>query len=560
MRKGKNLSKIAVCALIAIAFFATGSIVGGDFKAGKEMEIFFNILKTINLEYVDTIDNQKIVRKATDAMLATLDPYTVYLDEKDMEDFTLSTTGKYAGVGSLVKPSVNGGYASISTIYEGFPMHKAGVTPGDSIVAIDGEDMKGLASSIITGKMKGTAGTVVNMTMKKLRTGEIITYPVTREVIRISPIDYYGFINDSIGYISYNNFSSDSAKEVENAIKEMKATGNLKGLILDLRSNGGGFVTEAVKIVGMFVPKGSTVVSMKGRYGEDDQVYRTHTNPIDTELPITVLINNSSASASEIVAGALQDMDRAYIIGQRSFGKGLVQTTRPVGYDTYAKLTIAKYYTPSGRCIQALDYTHRNDDGSVSHVPDSLISEFKSVGGRILYDGGGIMPDSVTEPEYISLFTASVVHRNFIEDFATSYYEKNKKIASPREFKISDKDYKDFVNYVKDKKIEFKSKSEAIIEDLEKSAEKDKHLEEITEEIESIKKKLTARDNIKSLEENQEEISKIIESEIVSKFYFPSGRMENVAINDELIYTAIDILNDKEHYNYVIKNKSPRKN
>lgn len=559
MRKRSKFLTLIIAGVVLTIFITAGGM-NNDFKAGKEMEIFFNILKTLNVEYVDTIDNQKLMRKATDEMLSTLDPYTVYLDEKDMEDFTLSTTGKYAGVGSLVKPSVDGSYASISTVYEGFPMWKAGVTPGDSIVAIDGEDMKGLKSDIITSKMKGTAGTVVNMTMKKLRTGEIITYPVTREVIRISPVDYYGFINDTIGYISYNNFSSDSAKDVENAIREMKETGNLKGLILDLRSNGGGFITEAVKIVGMFVPKGSVVVSMKGRNPKDNESYRTTTNPIDTSLPLTVLINNSSASASEIVAGALQDMDRAYIIGQRSFGKGLVQTTRPVGYNTYAKLTIAKYYTPSGRCIQALDYTHRNDDGSVSHVPDSLISEFKSVGGRTLYDGGGIMPDSVTEPEYLSLFTASVAHRNFIEDFATTYYQKNESIAPPREFKLSDAAYQEFVDYVKDKKIEFKSRSETIIENLESSAKKERHYDEIEEELESIKKKLTTRDNLKSLEDNKEELINVIESEIISKFYFPSGRMESIAVKDKLVETAINILNDKEHYNYVIKNKSPRKN
>lgn len=558
----KKTKKIVICSLSAVVllFITTAAVNTEDFKAGKGMEMFFNVLRTINLEYVDAVDNDKLLRKATDEMLSTLDPYTVFLDEKDMEQFKVMTTGKYGGVGSLVKAPKNGGYASISTIYENFPMHVAGVTPGDSIVAIDDVSMKGLPIAEITDKMKGTPGTIVNMKMKKLRTGEIITYPVKREVVRISPVDYYGFVNDSIGFISFNTFSTDGAKDIKRAIEEMQKSGKLKGLILDLRENGGGLVSEAVDIVGLFVPKGSEVVSMRGRNEKDNKKYYTTTNPIDTKLPLAVLINSRSASASEIVSGALQDFDRAYIIGERSFGKGLVQAPRPVGYSAFVKVTIAKYYTPSGRCIQALDYSHRKEDGGVAHIPDSLISEFKSSGGRILYDGGGIMPDSVVAPEYLSLFTASVIARGYIEDFATDYYRRNVKVAPVRSFKITEKDYLDFSNYVGNKEVEFKSKGEEIVAELRKNAEKERNLDLIKEDIDAIEKKLKSRDNAKSLKENKKELMEIIESEIISKYYFNTGRTEKMVTKDKQVKLAASILNNRELYNNTLKYKSPKKN
>lgn len=557
----KKMKKVLVGALsLTILVATTASMVNDDFNAGKSMQIFYNVLRTVNLEYVDSVDNEKLLRKATDGMLATLDPYTVYLDEKDMAQFKVATTGKYGGVGSLVKAPKEGGYASISTIYEGFPMHVAGVTPGDTIIAIDEVSMKGLPIADITEKMKGTPGTVVNMKMKKLRTGEIITYPVKREVVRLSPIDYYGFVSDSVGYISFNTFSTDGAKDIRRAIEEMKQGGKLKSLILDLRQNGGGLVNEAVEIVSLFVPRGSEVVSMRGRDPRDNKSYLTQTMPVELDLPLAVLINRHSASASEIVAGALQDMDRAYIIGERSFGKGLVQSPRPVGYDSFVKVTIAKYYTPSGRCIQALDYTHRKDDGSVGHVPDSLISEFKSKGGRILYDGGGVMPDSVLTTDYLSIFTASVIERGYIEDFATDYYRRNIKVAPVRSFKLTDKDFQDFVTMLGDKEIEFKSKNEALVSEIRVNAEKERNLSQIKEELDAIERKLKTHDKAKSLKENKEELISVIEPEIMSKYYFNTGRAEKMIIEDDQVKVAVNILNDQKHYKSVLKSKSPRKN
>lgn len=554
----KTLLISAAC--VATIAITTASITQEDFKAGKSMEIFFNVLRTVNMEYVDKVDNDKLLRKATDEMLSTLDPYTVYLDEKDMAQFKIATTGKYGGVGSLVKAPKENGYASISTIYENFPMHVAGVTPGDTIIAIDGVSMKGLPIAEITDKMKGTPGTIVNMQMKKLRSGELITYPVKREVVRISPVDYYGFVADSIGYISFNTFSTDGAKDIKNAIEQMKKTGKLKSLILDLRDNGGGLVSEAVDIVGLFVPRGTEVVSMRGRDPRENKSYRTMNNPIDTNLPLAVIINRRSASASEIVAGALQDKDRAYIIGERSFGKGLVQSPRPVGYDSFVKVTIAKYYTPSGRCIQALDYSHRQEDGSVGHIPDSLISEFKSSGGRILYDGGGIMPDSVLKQDYLSLFTASVIARGYIEDFATDYYRRNVKVAPVRNFKLTEKDYLDFCKFLENKEIEFKSKSEEIVANLRTNAEKERNLDLIKSDLDAIERKLKTHDKVKSLKDNKKELLEVLEPEILSKYYFNTGRTEKLIVGDEQVKVAAAILKDSKHYNYVLKNKSPKKN
>lgn len=547
---------VGVTTLVLVTAFSQTS----DFKAGKGMDIFYNVLKVLNLEYVDNVDNDKLLRKATDEMLSILDPYTVFLDEKDMVQFKIATTGKYGGVGSLVKPPKDGGYASISMLYENFPMHKAGVTPGDSIVAIDGIDVKGLPVQEITEKMKGEPGAIVNMKMKKLRTGEIITYPVKREVVAISPVDYYGFVSKGVGFISFNTFSAGGAKDVTKAFMEMKKTGKLESLILDLRNNGGGLVSEAVEIMSLFVPKGSDVVSMKGKDKKGNKVYKTRTNPIDLDIPIVVIINSRSASASEIVAGALQDYDRAYIVGERSFGKGLVQVPRPVGYDSYVKLTVAKYYTPSGRCIQSLDYSHRKDDGSVGHIPDSLITEFKSKGGRSVYDGGGIMPDSILKPDYLSLFSASVLARGYVEDFATEYYRKNKTIAPVREFTLSDKDFKKFGDYILDKEIHFESGSEKIVMQLRENAKKERNLDLIKKELDIIEKNLKVRDNAKSLKENKEEIINIIEPEIISKYYFNSGRVEKAIMQDNQIKRSISILSDIKGYKDVLKNRSPKKN
>ena len=547
-------------ACLATLVITTAAVGVQDFKAGKGMELFYNVLRVVNLNYVDKVDNDKLLRKATDEMLNTLDPYTVFLDEKDMIQFKIATTGKYGGVGSLVKAPVNGGYASISSIYEGLPMHRAGVTPGDSIIAIDGISMKGLPIQEITDKMKGTPNTMVEMEMKKLRTGEIIKYSIKREAIRISPVDYYGFVNDSIGFISFNTFSSEGSKDVQNALVEMKKGGKLKGLIIDLRGNGGGLVNEAVNIVSLFVPKGSEVVSMRGRDKKDDKVYYTTSNPVDLDLPLAILIDRRSASASEIVSGALQDMDRAYIIGERSFGKGLVQSPRPVGYDSYVKITTAKYYTPSGRCIQALDYSHRKDDGSVGHIPDSLISEFKSKGGRILYDGGGIMPDSLLSADYLSLFTASIYARGYLEDIATNYYKKHTSIKSVPDFKITNKEYSEISNYLAGKEIEFKSKSEELVGQLRKSAERERNLNLIKDELDAMEKKLKLRDNTKYLKEHKNEIIDMLETEIVSKYFYVAGKIEKMIMKDKQVKAAASILADKMHYNEVLKNKSPRKN
>lgn len=560
MQKKKVTKTLLIISCFVVGLLSMAAIGSDDFKAGKSMEIFYNVLRTVNLEYVDKVDNDKLLRKATDEMLTTLDPYTVYLDEKDMAQFKIATTGKYGGVGSLVKASKNGEYPSISTIYEGFPMHIAGVTPGDSIVSVDGVSTKGLSIGEVTDKMKGIPGTIVNMQMKKLRTNEIITYPVKREVVRISPIDYYGFVSDSVGYIYFNTFSTGGSKDVKRAVEDMKKGGKLKSLILDLRENGGGLVNEAVEIVSLFVPRGSEVVSMRGRDPREDRSYKTLSNPIDTSLKLAVLINRRSASASEIVAGALQDMDRAYIIGERSFGKGLVQAPRPVGYESFVKITIAKYYTPSGRCIQALDYSNRSEEGSVGHVPDSLISEFKSKGGRILYDGGGIMPDSVIVPDFLSLFSASVIARGYIEDFATDFYRRNIKVASVRDFKLTDKDYQDFCKMLADKEIEFESKNERLVDEIRKNAERERNLSMIKDELDAIERKLTTHDKAKSLKDHKEELIAILEPEIMSKYYFNTGRTEKMMLSDKQVKAAINVLKDSKHYKEVITTKSPRKN
>lgn len=539
---------ILICALLSCS---AGSLLAqqnsrrGDFDAGKNLEIFFNVYKNVNIEYVDSVDTRKLIEAGIDKMLSTLDPYTEYFNEEDMKEFRVHTTGLYGGVGALVRKDDLFDYVRISEPYMGSPADKAGLRAGDLIVAIDSVPMKGIIVDTVSARMKGAPGSTFTMTIKDRVTGKERDVVIKREKIKIPAISYAGVLDDSIGYVALESFSDGCAAEVRRHIAKMKDTADIKALILDLRGNGGGLLDEAVSLAGLFVPKGTEIVSIKGRVKSENAVYKTANEPIDVNIPLVVMVNNSSASSSEIVAGSLQDLDRAVIVGTRTFGKGLVQSTMSVGYGSYIKLTTSKYYIPSGRCIQAVDYSHRNEDGSVGNIPDSLMKEFKTKGGRIVKDGGGISPDVTIKPVYANKFAAVLIAYGYIDDYAVKYFNEHRnKPFDPVTFSLTDQEYADFCRFMEDKEIKYTSTTQLDLEKLKKTAQKDGYEERIgslLDQIEEIVKINKKRD----LDLYKDDIKEFLESAITANYSYGWGRSKRAVFSDPDVKTAMELLADK---------------
>ena len=538
-RKYRTLAAAALVAAAAITIFAARN----DFGLGRNMEITVNMMRELSLNYVDEVDPDKLMEGAAAGMVSDLDPYTEYIPEKGMQNFELLTTGKYGGIGALIRQKED--YVRIAQPYQGSPADLAGLRIGDKILAIDGKDAKGFTTEEVSSRLKGEPGSKVRVEVEHLD-GSKQTAVIRRERIAIPGVPYAGWVADGIGYIRHNDFTEGCYEEMRAAVERLRKEGELKGLILDYRSNGGGIMQEAVKILGMFVPKGTEVVSTKGRSEGSKQVFRTNTEPVLPDLPLVVLVNGSSASAAEIVAGALQDLDRAVLIGQRSFGKGLVQTTRPLGYNTMLKLTTAKYYIPSGRCIQAIDYSH-SQEGDIRTVPDSLISEFSTRAGRKVYDGGGIMPDIRTEPEYISRFAMTLYAMGFIEDFGDEYTRRNPgKTIDIRTFSISDQDYADFAEFMKDKKVPYESDTRRALKALKKAADEDLFAD-LKEKFEKVEAELKD-DTRTNLETYREQVIETINNDIVMRHGYQAGVIEHSLPEDTEVQRAIGILNNPQEY------------
>ena len=538
-RKYRTLAAAALVAAAAITIFAARN----DFGLGRNMEITVNMMRELSLNYVDEVDPDKLMEGAAAGMVSDLDPYTEYIPEKGMQNFELLTTGKYGGIGALIRQKED--YVRIAQPYQGSPADLAGLRIGDKILAIDGKDAKGFTTEEVSSRLKGEPGSKVRVEVEHLD-GSKQTAVIRRERIAIPGVPYAGWVADGIGYIRHNDFTEGCYEEMRAAVERLRKEGELKGLILDYRSNGGGIMQEAVKILGMFVPKGTEVVSTKGRSEDSKQVFRTNTEPVLPDLPLVVLVNGSSASAAEIVAGALQDLDRAVLIGQRSFGKGLVQTTRPLGYNTMLKLTTAKYYIPSGRCIQAIDYSH-SQEGDIRTVPDSLISEFSTRAGRKVYDGGGIMPDIRTEPEYISRFAMTLYAMGFIEDFGDEYTRRNPgKTIDIRTFSISDRDYADFAEFMKDKKVPYESDTRRALKALKKAADEDLFAD-LKEKFEKVEAELKD-DTRTNLETYREQVIETINNDIVMRHGYQAGVIEHSLPEDTEVQRAIGILNNPQEY------------
>lgn len=552
--KSKNTLKIGIVALVFTAsVLIFTSFKDNSFEVSKNLDIFYTLFRELNLYYVDETDPGELVKDGIDAMLESLDPYTVYIPESRMEDYQLMTTGSYGGIGAIIRQS--GDYVAIIEPYEASPAVKAGLQAGDLIMSIDGKSIKGKTSSDVSDLLKGQPNSVLKLEIKRPGSENPANYEITREKIQLSNVPYYGLINDKTGYIILTGFTEKAGQEVKKALIELKEKHKIESVILDLRGNPGGLLNEAVVISNLFVNKGQEVVSTKGKVKQWDKVYLATDDPVDIKIPVVVLVNSGSASASEIVSGSLQDLDRAVIIGTRTFGKGLVQITRDLSYNSKLKLTTAKYYIPSGRCIQALDYSHRNEDGSVGKVPDSLITEFKTLHGRKVFDGGGIVPDIATEPERISNISVSLITKDLIFEYATLYKLKHPVIASAREFSISEEDYIGFVQFLATKDFDYKTNSEDKLNQLIETAKREKYYEKSTDEFENLRK-LLAHDKNKDLLTFKDEIVGLLNQEIVSRYYYQKGRIENSLSSDKDIKEAVNLLSDPLKYNEILGMKN----
>ncbi|MGC1390050.1 MAG: S41 family peptidase [Bacteroidales bacterium] len=551
MKKIRSLRiLVIVFSVLLVAGISTGFLASQetrDFRIAKNLDIFFSLFRELNTFYVDTIDPDKLIKAGMDNMLKTLDPYTVYFPESEADEFAIMTTGKYGGIGSLVRNS--GDYVVISEVYKGFPADKAGIKPGDLLKKVDGTSLKGLTTDKVSEKLKGNPGTEINVTIE--RNGVDTDYTLKREKIIMPPVPYYGMFDSKTGYIRFTNFTQNCIDDVKTALISLKNK-NAQQIILDLRGNPGGLLTEAVEIVNLFVPEGNEVVSTRGKVKQFDENFKTTRDAVDDKIPLAIIINRGSASASEIVAGAIQDLDRGIIVGQRSYGKGLVQITRPLSYNSQLKVTTAKYYIPSGRCIQARDFSHPNEDGSVGIIPDSLISEFKTKNGRIVKDGGGITPDIELLPEPLSQISSDLFLRYYIFDFATKYYWDHPEIKSPEQFKLTDQDYDEFKTFLLNRKFNYKTGTEESLNELITNAKKEKYYDIHKEMFDDLEKDFAHSLDL-DLKMFRSEITDLLEDEIVSRYFYENGAIAYTIQNDEQVLKARDILSNKEEYNSILK-------
>ena len=545
----KKLALIPII-LAGLLLSSTSAVRAQDkgFEISKNLEIFANVYKNVHLNYVDDVDPGKLMKTAIDAMLASLDPYTNYYAESDIEDVKLQLLGEYGGVGALIHQQ--NGKIYIAEPYEGLPADKSGLKAGDRILEVGGVSTDGKTTSDVSAAMRGQSGTDVKLKLE--RDGTTFERTLTRQEIKLPNVPYSGMVKGGIGYIKLSEFTQDAGKNVRDAFKALKSQNpGMKGIIIDLRGNGGGLMNEAVEIVGMFVKRGELVVETKGKIASKNVKSHTRNIPEDTDIPVAVLIDSYSASASEIVSGSLQDFDRAVIIGNRSYGKGLVQNILPMAYNTQMKVTVSKYYIPSGRCIQAIDYSHRDESGRATRIPDSLKTAFKTRNGRTVYDGYGIEPDVEVEQEYMSALAVALIQKSLIFDYATAFCKSHPSIAQASEFMITDEIYNDFRNFLSDKEYAYSTSTEKYLDELKAIAKEEKYYEAVEKDITALESKLK-NDKADDLNKYRQEISEMLKSEILSRYYYQKGRIEGSLSDDKDVLKAIEILSDKAQYNKIL--------
>ena len=545
MKKKIKITLVAIS--VFFASFLTISFTDNYFEISKNLDIFTSLYKELNLYYVDETDPGKLMKKGIDAMLKSLDPYTTYIPESEIEDVRFMTTGQYGGIGAIITKRDD--YVFISEPYEGFPAQKAGLMAGDKILEINGVSAKGKSTEEVSKVLKGQPNTSVTLLMERKN----LTFEVSfeREKVTVESIPYSGFVADGIGYIKLRSFTRNCSKDIKDALVELKKQQELNGLILDLRGNPGGLLNESVSIANIFIERGEKIVSTKGKIKEWEKVYTATQKAEDTEIPLVVLINQSSASASEIVSGVIQDLDRGVIIGNKSFGKGLVQQSRKLSYNTQLKVTIAKYYIPSGRCIQTVDYSNRNKDGSVGEIPDSLKTAFKTKNGRIVYDGGGIEPDIEIEQEKVGNIIISLLSKRLIFDFATDYRFSHETIPNANNFLFTDEEFENFKTFLSGKEYEYSTETEDKVEELKEVAEEELYYEEIANEYDALilKLEINKKDDLNKF---KPEIKEILTSEIASRYYYQKGRIIANLQFDKYVKEAIELLNNNSKYNSIL--------
>jgi len=552
--KNKKIKKIFISSVLVISVFGLFAFEqpgGRYFEIAKNLDIFATLFKEVNTYYVDEINPSQLMETGIDAMLESLDPYTNYIPEDEIEDFRTMTTGQYGGIGAVI--GRRDGKSVILMPYENFPADKAGLRIGDVLMEIDGIDVSDKSTAEISKLLKGQFNTKVTMKVKRLGVEKPVEAVLTREKIKIDAVPYYGMVNANTGYMKLTEFTSGASKEVKKALLELKEKG-AKSVIFDLRGNPGGLLSEAINISNLFIPKQSVVVSTKGKVEEWNKTYLTLNAPIDTKIPVAVLMSGRSASAAEIVAGVLQDYDRGLIVGTRSYGKGLVQATRPLSYNSQLKVTTAKYYTPSGRCIQEIDYSHRNADGSVVKFPDSLRQVFQTKNGRKVYDGNGITPDIKVEQSTLAPITISLLQKGMIFNYATKFASENKTITDAKNFSLSDAQYNQFVTWLSGKDYDYTTKVEASLDELTANSRKEQSYEEIATQISALEKELS-HNKEKDLVTFKSEIKEQLEAEIASRYFLERGSIEASFSHDKDILAALKVLNNKEEYQSILGKK-----
>ncbi|MCA0430604.1 MAG: S41 family peptidase [Bacteroidetes bacterium] len=546
----RNYKKTLITIFIVLSFFLTVSFTQDYFEVSKNLEIFSSIFKELNSSYVDGIKPGQTIKTGIDAMLNSLDPYTVYYAENDIEDYRYLTTGEYGGIGTEVYDIDN--KIIVKEPLEGFAAFKAGLRAGDQIVGVNDINVEGKQSDDIRTLLRGQGGTTVKLTLIKAGQNTKSEITFNREEIKPKVVPFYGIVpNSTVGYIKFTGFTTETcSNDVKKAYLSLKEQG-CKSLVLDIRGNLGGFMREAINVVNFFIDKGHEVVFTKGKTQDWNKSYLSVNPPLDKEIPLVVLVDEMSASASEIVSGALQDLDRAVIVGKRTFGKGLVQETRSLAYNAKIKITVAKYYIPSGRCVQALDYSHRDDDGRVEKVPDSLIYAFKTKGGRIVYDGAGIMPDVITNNLNYTPLIIALNNQFTIFNYATKYYLSHKQISPASNFQLTDAEYDDFLNYLNEIKFEYKSKSELELEEIRRDATKENYYKDVKTEFENLVTKIKSSKK-DDLIKQKADIKQALEEEIVSRYYFQSGRIEYTLKNDGDLTKAVELLKDENKFKQIL--------
>lgn len=549
----------ALCFLLLAGFISPAKAQekkDNHFEVSKNLEIFNAMVKEMEMFYVDTIDVDKTIRRGIDAMLGGLDPYTEYFPEQEMGDFKQMVTGEYGGIGAYIRQRNERGHAMIIEPFEGMPAAEAGLKAGDEILAIDTTDVRLFKNEKVSELLKGVPNSKMTLTIQRPGEKKPRKIDIVRKQVQINQVTWYGVRGDGIGYIYLKSFTDKSAQEVKDAFLDLKNNHQIKGLILDLRNNGGGVLESAVQIVGMFVPKGSVVLSTKSKYSQLDRTYRTTSEPIDTEIPLVVMVNGNSASASEIVSGSLQDMDRAILIGQRSFGKGLVQSTRDLPYNGSLKVTISKYYIPSGRCIQQLDYTHRRADGSVAAIPDGLTTIFHTANGRPVRDGGGVRPEFEVKEDKLPTMMYYLAVDTVFTDFITTWVQQHKTIPSVEEFSVSDEDFESLKAYAKEKNFTYDRQSEKALKNLKEVAEFEGYLEEDSTWFKELETKLTPDLN-RDFDRFKKEVKRLMESEIAKRYYYQKGELLAGLKEDEVLKKALEVLGDEALYKETLKPQQP---